>query len=217
MINARSNARRALSKFSPSRSMTSSASPDARIFFVRPGAADSTSSESQKLWSTARTSASTKALDTRTVFSAGRVTSLISLGEASVWAKKSDAAKREAVRKAAGTGVGKVKDLALSANIKNIEVDASDDVDAHAAVVGAKLGLHSFTLKTKKDANPGKGARAFHLRLWARPQLTVDNVDISITPSAATDIESWKRGETYADAQILAREVRPSVFILSTP
>lgn len=86
------------------------------------------------------------------------MTTLVNLGDQSAWSNKSPEAHREAIRAAAGTGVGKVRDVAKSAGIKSVHIDAAEDfVDAHAAAVGAKLGLHSFTLKTKKNANPGKG------------------------------------------------------------
>ena len=205
MLNCRTTAHRVLMRFSSTRTM-SSATPDAKLFFVRPGATDSTSSEGQKLWAVARTGSSTKALDTRVMFSENSITSLVSLGEQSAWSKKTDAAKREAIRKAAGKGVGKVKDLALSADVRMVEVDAGGEVDAHAAAVGAKLGLHKFTLKTKKDANPGKGACCVLWIAYTSDSLSSSS-DITIMPSAATDFDAWKRGEVYASSQILAREV----------
>ena len=100
----------------------------------------------------------TESLDDRLLFGENSITSLVSLGEAQAWSKKSLEARREAVRAAAGKGVGKLRDVAKGTGIEIIQVDAAGDiVDAHAAAVGAKLGLHTFTLKTKKDANPEKG------------------------------------------------------------
>lgn len=124
------------------------------------------------------------------MFSDNGITSLVSLGEASAWAKKSEAAKREAVRKAAGTGVGNLKALALGAAIKSLEVDVSNDVDAHSAAVGAKLGLHSSTLKTKDANHPGKGECRWHCPGRSSKLTCTNDIDISITPSASTNNEA---------------------------
>ena len=143
------------------RTMSSQSAPQATLQFVHPSAAQS---EANRLWATAWTESSTKALDERILFRENEITSLVSLGEAQAWSKKTPEARREAIRAAAGKGVGKLRDVAKGAGIKSIQVDAAGDaVDAHAAAVGAKLGLHSFTLKTKKDANPGKGAYSYIL------------------------------------------------------
>lgn len=136
--------------------MSSQSSTEALVQFVHPSGSQS---EANKLWATAQTVGSTKANDTRILFKEDGVRNLVSLGDGAAWAKKSPEARREAIRIAAGTGIGKLRDLAKSAGIKGIQVDATGDfVDSHAAAVGAKLGLHTFTLKTKKNANPGKGA-----------------------------------------------------------
>ncbi|KAL5489713.1 hypothetical protein ACEPAI_4545 [Sanghuangporus weigelae] len=179
--------------------MLGSSSPDAFVYLVQPGNAQSdTDSEAQRLWSTSRTLNSSKALDTRVVFMDSAVKSLVSLGDAASWAKKTVNARREIIRKASGTGIGKVRDLASSAGLKNVQVHARGEAaDAHAAAVGAKLGLHSFTLKTGKDANPGR--------------------DIEIRPSSGLDEDAWTRGSIYAEAQILARELMELPGNMMTP
>lgn len=149
-------------------SSTSTSKPDAFVYFVQPGAAD-TNLEAQRLWTASRTTNSTKALDARQVFEDNAVKSIISLGDASSWAKKSGDSRREVIRKAAGTGVGKLREVALSADVKTIQVDATGDAsDVHAAAVGAKLGLHSFTLKTGKTSNPTKGVLSVEILCYGK-------------------------------------------------
>lgn len=180
----------------------------AKITIIKPDA-----SSPNKFWKQSLTAGSKKALDTRLLYSSSESSSelnaLVSLGND--FAKKESNVRREVVRKAAGTGVEKVKDVALSAGVKNIEVNLEDakteEMDVQAAgklviriltkhsilnlyiitAVGSYLALHNFTLQTKKDANPGK--------------------EISIRPDPKIDSPEWNRGKIYAEAQILAREV----------
>ena len=50
--------------------------------------------------------------------------------------------RRETVRKAVGSAVGKIKDVATSSGVRSIRLEvAGDKVDAQAAEVRAKLGL----------------------------------------------------------------------------
>ncbi|KAH8116732.1 leucine aminopeptidase [Phellopilus nigrolimitatus] len=197
------NARCAQSLIARNMSSSSSSSPpDALVYLVQPAptgsGADQSSSEAQRLWSSARTASSSKALDTRLIFGENSVKSLVSLGDAAAWARKSDSARREVVRKAAGTGVAKVRDIAASADVKSMQIDGTGKGgDAHAAAVGAHLGLHNFTLKTGKDVNPGK--------------------EITLSPAPGTDADSWARGVVFAEAQILARELMELPANMMTP
>ena len=114
-----------------SNSETTGSRPTAKVTLIRPDA-----SSPNKLWSSSLTSNSTKALDSRLLFSSdtSEINALVSLG-AELETKDANA-QRELVRKAAGTGVGKVKDFALSTGVREIEVDAEDAesnmVDIHA-------------------------------------------------------------------------------------
>ncbi len=107
----------------------------------------------------------------------GRSLPLVSVGVDSSKKQMLDS-KREVVRKAAGKGVGLLRELAASGNaagVKEVGVGlVGVEEDWHAAgewksswfgieltvnkAVGAKLALGTFTLKTKKDADPSKGA-----------------------------------------------------------
>lgn len=188
-----------------------SSTSNAFAYIVQPSDASPNSSEGEKLWSTALTAASKKALDTRILYKDESVTSLVSVGKE--FAAKDGNARRELVRKAAGKAVGQVKDAVGSGlEVKDVVVD-DGGLDAHAAgtydgrhtirhrltyrpvAVGSRLGLHSFTLKTKPDANPAK--------------------DVSVNPSTSTDKDAWARGIKFAEAQILAREVSVNSFTSS--
>lgn len=135
----------------------SSFTPDAIVHLIQPGN-DQTNPDAQRLWAASKTANSKKSLDTRIVFEDDTVKALVSLGSAGSWAKKSANARRETIRKAAGIGIGKVRDLALSAGVKTVEFHAGGEAaDAHAIIVGARLGVDAFTLKTDRDADPGSG------------------------------------------------------------
>lgn len=105
----------------------------ASVFIVDPTqSSKGTESTPGRLWASARTSDSKKALDSRVLYNAAPehpVAALVSVGDG--WGKKDANTQRELVRKAAGAGVGKVKDVSLSAGIRSVEVDGS--LDAHAA------------------------------------------------------------------------------------
>lgn len=175
-----------------------SSPPDASVHFVLHGASEGSSTAVQKLWSTACTSGSPKALDTRLLFSENSLTSIVSIGDASSWGKMPSTARRETVRKAAGSAVGRIRDVAISSGVRKIRLEDVDDVmDVHAAAVGAKLGLHSFSLKTDKNANPGK--------------------DMTVSFSNERKMEEWNRGTLYAEAQILARELTELPANMLTP
>lgn len=187
-----------------------SSTSNAFAYIVQPSDASPNSSEGEKLWSTALTAASKKVLDSRILYKDSGVTSLVSVGKE--FAAKEGNARRELVRKAAGKAVGQVKDAVGSGlEVKDVVVD-DGGLDAHAAgmyddrhtarhrltlpvAVGSRLGLHSFTLKTKPDANPSK--------------------DVSVGPSTSTDKDAWARGIKFAEAQILAREVSDNSFTSS--
>ncbi|TDL15587.1 leucine aminopeptidase [Rickenella mellea] len=172
---------------------------DAIVYTVHPNsktAGSNANLKAARLWAGARTSTSTKALETRLLYpttSNEPLNALVSLGDD--YSKKSQIAQREVVRKAIGKGVGVVKDVALSTGVKKVSIVG--DIDAHAAAVGAHLALHTFTLKTKPDANPGK--------------------DITLTPSEETDQAEWIRGAEFANAQIFARELMELPGNLMTP
>ncbi|EJD02539.1 leucine aminopeptidase [Fomitiporia mediterranea MF3/22] len=179
-----------------------STSPDAYLSFVHPDQSTSQKENSKaahRLWSTSRTSDSTKPLDSRLIFGDDNsIKSIVSLGDSSSFSKKPLHARREVIRKAAGKGITNIRDVALSAGVKTVQVDAGGDpADVHAAAVGAKLGLHAFTLKTGKDMNPGK--------------------DITLLPSQSSDTDAWTRGTVYAEAQILARELMELPGNMMTP
>ena len=119
-----------------SRTMSSN-SADAFIHLVDPSStANAASSSPEHLWTTARTASSKKALDTRIVYGQGpsdAIAALVSLGEdfSKGGRTKSGVAKREVVRKAAGKGVGALRDLAISGDVRKVEVGGGPD--AHAA------------------------------------------------------------------------------------
>ncbi|THH03732.1 hypothetical protein EW145_g6051 [Phellinidium pouzarii] len=155
-------------------SSSSSSAPDALVCLVQPSTPDATQSDAQRLWSSACTTFTSKALDTRLLF-----------GD-------------NALKKSSATGVKAVRDVATSAGVKCVQIDGTgESIDVHAAAVGATLGLHAFTLKTKKDANPGKG--------------------ITIIPTQDTDKSEWERGVAFASAQILARELMELPANMLTP
>ncbi|KLO07529.1 leucine aminopeptidase [Schizopora paradoxa] len=153
-----------------------------------------------KQWASARTAGSKKALESRVVYGQdGEVAALVSVG-ADI-AKKEALARREAVRRAAGKGVGLLRELAADGNaarVKEVGVSlAGAEEDWHAAAVGAKLALRTFTLKTKKDADPSR--------------------EISVIPAESNAKEEWTRGSIYAEAQILARELMELPANMLTP
>lgn len=106
-------------------------SSNAFAYIVQPSDISPNSSEGDKLWSTALTAASKKALDTRILYKDESVTSLVSVGKE--FAAKDENARRELVRKAAGKAVGQVKDAVGSGlEVKDVVVD-DGGLDAHAA------------------------------------------------------------------------------------
>jgi aminopeptidase len=117
---------------------SSTTHPDAFVFPLHPNAPNAQSPVSNAsldpstLWASARTGNSTKALDSRVVYTPqGPVATLVSLGPKEEFEKKDGDAKREVVRKAAGVGIGGVKNVAISAGVKTVQVDGS--IDGHAA------------------------------------------------------------------------------------
>lgn len=107
----------------------------AKITLIRPDAPSI-----NKLWSQSLTSGSKKTLETRLLFpsaatSAPELNALVSLG--SEFAKKDVNVRREIVRKAAGTGIEKVKGVASSTGVKSIAVSLEEakvgEDDIHAA------------------------------------------------------------------------------------
>ncbi|KLO16601.1 leucine aminopeptidase [Schizopora paradoxa] len=154
----------------------------------------------QQMWASARTAGATKALESRMMFGpSGEVAALVSIGDDK---QVSDAEKREVVRKAAGKGVNLLRDLAGNGNaagVRNVGVAlVGVDGDAHAAAVGAKLALGTFTLKTAKDADPSK------------------NISVKLAGSGGEG-EDWNRGAVYADAQNLVRELMELPANILTP
>ncbi len=100
--------------------------PDAFVCVVNPS---SLSSSSQRvggldvgsLWASARTEGATKALESRVVYGRGQeVAALVSVGVDSSKKQMLDS-KREVVRKAAGKGVGLLRELACSGNAAGVK------------------------------------------------------------------------------------------------
>lgn len=132
--------------------------PDASVHLVFQGTSEGNPTIAHKLWATACTSGSSKPLDSRLLFRDNSILSIVNLGDSLSWEKMTSDKRRETVRKAVGSAVGKIKDVATSSGVRSIRFEVSGDkVDAQAAAVGARLGLHSFTLKTDPSSNPGKG------------------------------------------------------------
>ena len=131
------------SLYPPSFGRTMSSQPDAFVYLVDPSSGTSANAgEANRLWTSARTSNSKKALDSRIVYEGDTLKTLVSLG--SEWSKKKDEnARREVVRKAAGTGISKIKDLALSGDVHTVQVDGT--LDAHAAGVSSLFSFKSVS------------------------------------------------------------------------
>lgn len=89
---------------------------------------DPTSGSVPSAWSNSHTENSVKPLDTRVVFEKEGISTLVSLGVG--FSAKDANAKRELVRRAVGTGVGKLKELAVSAGVKSVEIDGHWDAQA---------------------------------------------------------------------------------------
>jgi len=182
--------------------------PDAFVCVVNPTSLNSSSQQVGgldvgSLWASARTEGAKKALESRVVYGRGReVAALVSVGVDSSKKQSSDS-KREVVRKSAGRGVGLLRELAASGNaagVKKVGVGlVGVEEDWHAAAVGAKLALGTFTLKTKKDADPSK------------------EISVTLANGNADANGEWTRGIVYADAQILARELMELPANMLTP
>ena len=104
---------------------------------IRPVRSNQDQGVAEQLWANARTTGSSKALDSRVVFPSDAkepVNVLVSLGKdsASVVNGKDENGKREVLRKAYGTGVKKVKELVSSAGLKNVGVVVQEGEEAVA-------------------------------------------------------------------------------------
>ncbi|THH21850.1 hypothetical protein EUX98_g8266 [Antrodiella citrinella] len=134
--------------------------------------------------------------------SAGDVTVLSSLGaDFSDAAKLSGHARREVVRNAVGSAVGKVKTLGEGIDGRTIHVDAQ--ADPHAAAVAAHLALYGFNLKTDPPSSFDPKNK----------ESTAEK--LSFKPIAAS--KEWNDGVVYAYAQNLARTLTELPANLMTP
>ncbi|KAI0327147.1 hypothetical protein GY45DRAFT_1373371 [Cubamyces sp. BRFM 1775] len=185
----------------------------------------STGVDAAKLWQTTPAgAASAKPASVGTThlfFGAGKegaaTAAVSSLGDR--FAQKKCAERREAVRRAVGSAVKKVRDLGEGVQGSDVRVDAS--ADPHAAgwafglglgagvnnvrliAVGAHLAAYKFTLKTKPTS-------PFDPRL----QETLPE-RLKLSPLSAD--KDWETGAVYAKAQNLARTLMELPANMITP
>lgn len=211
------------------RPMSSKALPDAFVFTLHPDSQTTTSHLPDpvilpsSLWSSARTTNATKPLENRVVYTAqGPLAALVSLGFKADFDKRSNDARRELIRKATGVGVGSVKNIAISAAVETIQVDGG--LDAHASG-GLSYSSYRLVISPHRLIQLlGQNSPCIPTPLRQRKTLTLGEVCLSLcvlilnihlhlkgvklVPTSNTDASAWTCGEIYAEAQILAREVR---------
>ncbi|KAI9067062.1 Zn-dependent exopeptidase [Trametes sanguinea] len=168
-----------------------------------PSAPKANGLDAARLWQTAPGAAKAKAGTTHLFYGEpAAVTALTSLGEK--FAQKKGAERREAVRKAVGSAVKKVRDLGEDVQGREVLVDAS--ADAHAAAVAAHLAAYKFTLKTKPTS-------PFDPRV---PHSEAQPEKLKLAPLGAAD-KDWETGVVYAKAQNLARTLMELPANIMTP
>ncbi|KAI0665071.1 cytosol aminopeptidase family, catalytic domain-containing protein [Cubamyces menziesii] len=175
---------------------------------IDPNAPASTSAspagvDAAKLWQTSPAAAKPASVGTTHLFfgagAEGATAAVSSLGDK--FAQKKCAERREAVRRAVGSAVKKVRDLGEGVRGSDVRVDAS--ADPHAAAVGAHLAAYRFTLKTKPTS-------PFDPRLQeALPE------QLKLSPLSAD--KDWETGAVYARAQNLARTLMELPANMITP
>ncbi|KAK7688417.1 hypothetical protein QCA50_008790 [Cerrena zonata] len=164
--------------------------------------------DTQRLWSSVPKNASdpSEASGAHVFYGVGpnsdHTIALSSLGKG--FEKKKGNERREAIRKAVGSAVGKVKGVVAEKNEKPVEVTVDAQTDPHAAAVGAHLASYSFTLKTKP--NPS----------LFDPRLS-EPLPEKLSFKSLVQSKEWDEGVLYASAQNLARTLMELPANMLTP